>query len=130
MLPVFEGRAEIWDAIAVGMLVMGIAVALTALSFVRVVVDERGLLVRFGLLGRPSKRIPLERVVGARAGEFWPREVGGWGYRRAPTGTAVMVRGGECLVVMQSGDRADFIVSVDDAERAAALLNTLRDARN
>ena len=38
-------------------------------------------------------------------------------------GTTVMLRSGECLVIHSKGK--DFAVSVDDAERGAALLNSL-----
>lgn len=39
-----------------------------------------------------------------------------------------MLRGGECLVIRPSKGR-EFAVSVDDAERGAALLNSLRASR-
>ncbi|MFJ3965041.1 hypothetical protein [Streptomyces sp. NPDC090036] len=39
----------------------------------------------------------------------------------------MMLRSGECLVVRAKGK--DFAVGVDDAGRAAALLNTLAGAR-
>ncbi|MFI0482282.1 DUF1648 domain-containing protein [Actinomadura sp. 9N215] len=103
------------------------ALVLAALTSVRVLVDERGLQVRLGLLGLPAKRIPLDRVVSAYGAEFQPAQMGGWGYRITPDHTALMLRGGPCLVVRQTGAERDFVVSVDDADRGAALLNTLRE---
>ncbi len=51
-----------------------------------------------------------------------PLAYGGWGWRVVPGGTAVVVRGGEALVVeLRSGRR--FAVTVDGAAEAAALLN-------
>ncbi|TDD34854.1 DUF1648 domain-containing protein [Actinomadura sp. KC06] len=103
------------------------ALVLSALTSVRVLVDERGLQVRLGLPGLPAKRIPLDRVVSAYEAEFRPTQVGGWGYRITPDHTVLMLRGGPCLVVRQTGTGRDFVVSVDDADRGAALLNTLRE---
>ncbi|MFC5753983.1 DUF1648 domain-containing protein [Actinomadura rugatobispora] len=97
------------------------------LSSARVTVDGRGLAVAFGPIGRPVRRIPLETVSSAWVEERRPVEVGGWGYRLSGKGTTVMLRKGECLVVQHGPGDARFAVSVDDAERGAALLNALRE---
>lgn len=55
--------------------------------------------------------------------------MGGWGYRLSGLGTTVMLRRGECLVI-RPRQGAEFAVSVDDAERGAALLNTLTTPRS
>jgi hypothetical protein len=107
-----------------GPVVVGLA-GLT-LSSARVTADSRGLAVAFGPLGRPVRRIPLESISAAWAQERRPARVGGWGYRIGGQGTTVMLRKGECLVV-RYGDGDRFAVSVDDAERGAALLNSLRE---
>ncbi|MFC6887414.1 MULTISPECIES: DUF1648 domain-containing protein [Actinomadura] len=112
-------------AIAAACLPLTGAVGL-ALSFVRVTVDARGLAVAFGPFGRPVRRIKLDRISLAWAEDRSPAQAGGWGYRINGLGTTVMLRGGECLVV-RHGDGRDFAVSVDDAERAAAVLNSLRE---
>ncbi|MGH3243971.1 MAG: DUF1648 domain-containing protein [Spirillospora sp.] len=103
------------------------ALMLAALTSVRVLVDERGLHVRSGLFRLPAKRIPLDRVASAYGAEFRPTQIGGWGYRVTPDHTALMLRGGPCLVVKQTGTKRAFVVSVGDADRGAALLNTLRE---
>ncbi|MFI0349847.1 DUF1648 domain-containing protein [Actinomadura sp. 9N407] len=97
------------------------------LSSAQVTVDARGLAVAFGPLGRPVRRIPLESVSTAWAEQRRPAQVGGWGYRISGQGTTVMLRKGECLVVQYGAGDDRFAVSVDDAERGAALLNSLRE---
>lgn len=53
-----------------------------------------------------------------------PAEVSSWGYRGLPGSATIMLRACECLVVrfIRDGELAN---SVDDADRGAALLNSL-----
>ncbi|MGV9943130.1 DUF1648 domain-containing protein [Streptomyces sp. NPDC003401] len=95
---------------------------------VQVTVSEKGLRVSFGPFGRPSRHWAVEDIESARAEDRSPAQVGGWGYRLSGLGTTVMLRGGPCLVVRAGG--RDFAVSVDDAERGAALLNSLGAKRS
>ncbi|MGW2544608.1 hypothetical protein ACWC5I_27960, partial [Kitasatospora sp. NPDC001574] len=67
-------------------------------------------------------------VAAARMERHTPAQVGGWGYRLSGLGTTVMLRRGECLVVRPHRG-VEFAVSVDDAERGAALLNTVAARR-
>ncbi|MEV6681327.1 DUF1648 domain-containing protein [Streptomyces erythrochromogenes] len=99
------------------------ALAVLACSSVRARVTGEGLEVAFGPLGWPVRRWPAAVVESARVEERRPAQVGGWGYRLSGLGTTVMLRAGECLVVRAGGK--DFAVSVDDAARGAALLNSL-----
>ncbi|MFD5511624.1 DUF1648 domain-containing protein [Streptomyces sp. NPDC127051] len=94
-----------------------------ACSSVRVRIAEPGLDVAFGPLGWPVRHWAAADIEWARAEHRTPAQVGGWGYRLSGLGTTVMLRSGECLVIRSKGK--DFAVSVDDAERAAALLNSL-----
>ncbi|WP_019632118.1 hypothetical protein [Actinomadura atramentaria] len=113
--------------LAAGALVVLVAGLL--LSAVRVRVSERGVAIGFGPLGRPVRRIPLERIERAWAEDVRPSQVGGWGLRGLPGSAAVMIRGGDCLVLRyRSGGR--LTVSVDDAGRGAALVNALLDRRD
>lgn len=98
-------------------------------SSVQARVGEHGLEVSFGPLGWPVRRWAPDAVESARVETRTPAQVGGWGYRLSGLGTTVMLRAGECLVVRARGRRTDFALSVDDAERGAALLNTLRTRR-
>lgn len=107
--------------------------ALTSLSVlgcasVQVTVGEKGLKVSFGPFGWPARRWAVEEIESARAEDRSPAQVGGWGYRLSGRGTTVMLRGGECLVIRAGG--REFAVSVDDAERGAALLNSLAAERS
>ncbi|WP_307056318.1 DUF1648 domain-containing protein [Streptomyces achromogenes] len=99
-------------------------VLVLACSSVQARVTERGLDVTFGPLGWPGRHWPLEDIESARTENRTPAQVGGWGYRLSGLGTTVMLRGGECLVIRTAKGK-DFAVSVDDAEHAAALLNSL-----
>ncbi|MFJ8435872.1 DUF1648 domain-containing protein [Kitasatospora sp. NPDC094019] len=106
-----------------------VALAGLGCSSVQARVTERGLDVAFGPLGRPSRHWDPEQIVSARAETRTPGQVGGWGYRLSGRGTTVMLRGGECLVI-RPRQGPEFAVSVDDAERGAALLNTLTSPRS
>ncbi len=105
---------------------MFISMAVMACSSVRVRVAERGMDVAFGPLGWPVRHWDAADIEWARAEDRTAAQVGGWGYRLSGLGTTVMLRSGECLVIRAKG--RDFAVSVDDAERAAALLNSLAGA--
>ncbi|MGW7366082.1 DUF1648 domain-containing protein [Streptomyces sp. NPDC054841] len=89
--------------------------------------SDKGLEVAFGPLGFPARHWAVEDIASARVENRTPAQVGGWGYRLSGLGTTVMLRSGECLVIRSKGK--DFAVSVDDAERGAALLNSLSTRR-
>ncbi|MET7458061.1 DUF1648 domain-containing protein [Streptomyces sp. NPDC005574] len=101
-----------------------VAVLVLGCSSVRALVSERGLEVAFGPLGWPARHWAPEEIESARVDSRTPAQVGGWGYRLSGLGTTVMLRRGECLVIHPTKGR-EFAVSVDDAERGAALLNSL-----
>jgi hypothetical protein len=92
-------------------------------------VSEKGLEVAFGPLGWPTRRWATDDIASARVEVRTPAQVGGWGYRLSGLGTTVMLRSGECLVIRTNTGK-DFAVSVDDAERGAALLNSLNTQRS
>ncbi|MER6399741.1 DUF1648 domain-containing protein [Kitasatospora sp. NPDC001603] len=114
-----------WAAIAPLALV---AAAVLGCSSVQARVTPEGLEVAFGPAGWPVRRWPVQDIESARVEQRTPAQVGGWGYRLSGLGTTVMLRRGECLVV-HPRTGAEFAVSVDDAERGAALLNTLAARR-
>ncbi|MEU9003324.1 DUF1648 domain-containing protein [Streptomyces sp. NPDC048551] len=103
------------------------SLALLGCSSVRARVTVRGLEVALGPLGLPVRSWPVRAIESARAEHRTPAQAGGWGYRINGLGTTVMLRGGECLVIRAKG--RDFAVSVPDAARGAALLNTLAARR-
>jgi hypothetical protein len=93
-------------------------------SSLRTQITEDGLRISYGPLRLLRRHIPINRVQRAWSEERFPSNAGGWGIRGVPGAATVMIRGGECLVVgYVSGGR--FTISIDDAERGAALLNTL-----
>ncbi|MER7701791.1 DUF1648 domain-containing protein [Kitasatospora sp. NPDC097605] len=105
-----------------------VALAGAGCSSVQARVTERGLTVAFGPLGLPARHWAPEEIASARSEQRTPAQVGGWGYRLSGLGTTVMLRRGECLVI-HPHQGTDFAVSVDDAERGAALLNALATHR-
>ncbi len=93
-------------------------------SSVQARVTEKGLEVGLGPWRWPARRWSAESLDSARVETRTAAQVGGWGYRLSGLGTTVMLRAGECLVIRTRNGK-DFAVSVDDAERGAALLNSL-----
>lgn len=90
-----------------------------------VTVDDRGVVART-VLPWPTVVVPLDEVESADVTRVDPtRDFGGWGYRLGRGGrTGIVLRAGEALVVHRSGARR-LVVTVDDAQRGAALLNAL-----
>ncbi|MDI2028574.1 DUF1648 domain-containing protein [Saccharopolyspora sp. TS4A08] len=113
----------------VGVPVLLIGLLVAALSSARVRVDERGVHVAFGLQRYPVRRIRLDQIRVASVANHRALEVGGWGYRVLPATTAIMLRGGECLVLRLTSGR-DFVISVDKPERGAELVNALLAERS
>ncbi|GAA0534383.1 hypothetical protein GCM10011581_08020 [Saccharopolyspora subtropica] len=100
-----------------------------ALSSARVQIDERGVRTAFGPQRWPARRIHLDRITSARAEHRHALGAGGWGYRVLPASTAIMLRGGPCLVLRLTSGR-DFVISVDHPERGAELVNALVTERS
>lgn len=113
--------------VALPALLVGIVVS--ALSTVRIRVDEQGVRAAFGPQRYPVRRIRLEQISSARVVRHRALEVGGWGYRVLPATTAIMLRGGECLVLRLNSGR-DFVISVDKPDRGADLVNALLAERS
>lgn len=106
-------------AAVVGALLMGLA-----LAPVHVVVDDRGLETRYVLTGG-RRRIPLDEIARADTVHIGLiNRYGGIGYRVGPDGVGLLVRPGEALRVTR-GDGSKFTVTVDGADQAAAVLNSL-----
>lgn len=97
----------------------------TMLAF-RVRVSADGLRAR-SLLGWPNNRIPLGRIAKVETVQLDPfREFGGWGWRIATDGRrGIVLRAGEALQITRTDGRV-FVVTVDGASDAAAVLDTLR----
>jgi len=115
-----------WAAALV--LAVTLSIPLLGLTAWTVTVDRRGLTVA-SRLGRPRLLVPLEEIERVGVREVNPvREFGGWGVRTSVTtgSTGVVLRSGEAIEIHRTGGRR-FLVTVDDAERGAALLATLAE---
>ncbi|MFI6766112.1 DUF1648 domain-containing protein [Streptomyces sp. NPDC050355] len=121
------GILGIWISCVILVLSGVVSLAVTS---VRVTVDRRGLTLAPTLpqaFGIRFRRIGPDRVVEATSrrvdcfGEF-----GGWGYRVRGRGSGLVLRSGEGIAVRLTSGR-EFVVTVDDAATAAALLNTYAD---
>ncbi len=103
------------------------AILAAAFSEVRVQVGEAGVVIAFGAWHFPRMTMPLSRISEARAIEVRPMANGGWGYRGSLSMTgraAVVVRRGEGMELRVDGTKT-LVVTVDDAQTAAGLVNDL-----
>lgn len=116
------------DRVVAVPLLFGAAVTLPMAS-VRVTVDRRGLTLSPTPL---SSRCRFRRITPDQIAEAGSRriacfdEFGGWGYRIRAGRSGFVLRSGEGMVVRLTNGR-EFVVTVDDAATAAALLNTYTD---
>ncbi len=80
------------------------------------------------IAGVPCFTVALSEVAESSVVEVHPmKDFGGWGLRGNFKGQfGVIQRAGEALEVRR-GDGSKFVVTVDEADVAAALLNTLAD---
>jgi hypothetical protein len=104
-----------------------VAATVTALTYrLKAKVDATGVTIRFGLLGFPWRHLKLSTIREATARELETFGDGGLGLRFNPvTGTtAYKVRGGPALALTLENGRT-VLVSVDDPETGAGLLNDL-----
>lgn len=112
-----------WEIFAI----LGIVFSLLFVTLARwtVTVDRTGLTVR-PLSRRPRIRVPLEEIIQAEVVTVRPiAEFGGYGLRIGRAGrTGLILRSGPSLQVTRTGGRT-VVVTVDNAETGAALLNTL-----
>jgi len=106
---------------------IAVAIAVAVLAEVHVRVDERAMTIAFGPLGFPRVRIAVDRIQHAERMTVQPMANGGWGYRGSLTAlgrAAVVIRGGEGLRLALR-DNKTMVVTVDDAETGAGLINDL-----
>lgn len=117
-------------AVATGFVLLASALMAVSLLHVDVSVGEQGVRMRGGLLHWPRMHFPLEEVEAARAVEWEPLRgglVSGWGYRgslRLMGRAGWVLRKGPALELDLTRGRR-FVVTVDAADEAAAVLNGL-----
>ncbi|MGW3565439.1 hypothetical protein ACWDSL_16430 [Streptomyces sp. NPDC000941] len=109
--------------IGLPMAVLGVIAVL--LSGCRVTVDRRGLTVSPPVVRLPRLRVPLGRIEEATSRQVSAfDDFGGWGYRIRAGRSGLVLRSGDALCLRLTTGK-EFVVTVDDARTAAALLNTL-----
>lgn len=92
---------------------------------VHVVVGGHNITVELGVWRWPRKAIPVGDISGVGVQKVHPLRYGGWGYRSCGAGCrAFIIRGGDALVLKQSGGRTTM-VTVNDARKGAALVEAL-----
>lgn len=103
-----------------------IALGLLVLVFaqVRVTVSQLGVVVGLGWLGVPSWTVPMGAISQAEVETVNAMAYGGWGYRLRPGVRAIVTRGGEALRLVRP-DKADLVLTVDDAATGAGLINSM-----
>ena len=113
---------SVWLALVPTVILVGVAIAMWRWS---VTIDERGV-VASTVPALFRLTIPLDEIEWADVAQVNPaRDFGGWGYRLGRGGrSGILMRSGEALVVNRSGGRR-LVVTIDDARRGAALLNSL-----
>lgn len=99
-----------------------VVIALMAAAVVTV--SPRGLVVGLGPWGWPRLRVPLEKVERAEVIDVRPVAYGGWGLRWVPGTIGVILRGGPGIRVVKRNGK-EFVVTVDEPEQGAGLLNDL-----
>ncbi|MEE1942652.1 hypothetical protein V1L54_25145 [Streptomyces sp. TRM 70361] len=114
-----------YRSIALWLLV--VPVAFLATGAIRVTVSRRGVTVASLLLPFLRRRFALDRIRQASARWTRPTEIGGWGYRWSPGLSAVSLREGDALWLTLTDDNR-FVITVDDADTAARLVNRLGQA--
>lgn len=116
--------ASYWSTLAIGIVLVPVAIGT---SFWRVRVSAAGFSVR-SLLGLPRFTVPIEEIESARVTQVSPLgDFGGWGIRFGSNGRlGVVVRSGDALEVSRRTGRT-IVVTVSDAESAAALINGFRE---
>ena len=113
-----------WSTLLIAVVLLPVAVGS---SFWRVRVSSAGFTVR-SLLGLPRFAVPNDQIESARVTQVSPLgDFGGWGVRWGSNGRiGVVVRSGEALEVSRKRGRT-IVVTVEDAESAAALINGFRE---
>ncbi len=132
-----RGNGRVLQLIGAAVIVLGIAtwgwstlvllaLGLLVLVFaeVRATVSQRGVVVSLGWLGVPSWTVPMSDITQAEVETVRPMAYGGWGYRLRPGVRAVITRGGGALRLVREG-RADLVLTVDDAQTGAGLINSM-----
>ena len=121
-LAAFTSRGVVWPVVIISVVVLLLVIGTVSWT---VRVDADGLTLR-GIFGLPRIRIPLADVASVDVIDVQPlTQFGGWGIRFGGGGRlGIILRSGEALEVVRRSGRS-VVVTVNDAESAAALLGGL-----
>jgi hypothetical protein len=114
-----------WSWSTIVLILLGLLVL--AFAEVRATVSQRGVVVSLGWLGIPSWTVPMDSISHAEIETVNPMAYGGWGYRLRPGVRAILTRGGGALRLIRD-DKADLVLTVDDAVTGAGLINSMLGA--
>ncbi|KUL45030.1 MULTISPECIES: hypothetical protein [Streptomyces violaceusniger group] len=107
---------------AVSLALLIAAAAFLVTGAIKVTVSPRGVTVASVLVPFLRRNITMDRIERATARWTRPMEIGGWGYRWKPGLWAVSLRKGDALwLELTRGTR--FVITIDDAQTAAELVN-------
>lgn len=122
---VFMAISGQWSSAIMMALTTALMVVLGAAMSANVTVDSRGVRVRsLGFITWAT--IPLETIAGATVGHVSPLgDFGGWGRRVGFNGQQGVVTAEGPGLRLDRGEEGIFVITVADAEAAAATVNTL-----
>lgn len=119
------GGPEIWIVALATIVCIGLTICTVAFN---VRVDDSGLTVE-SPIGFPRFRVTLDEIESASAIKVIPMtDFGGWGIRKVPGATGIILRRGSALEVFKT-DGNRFVVTVADPQQAASLLMGLLEHR-
>lgn len=101
------------------------ALLIVAHSRFRITIGDDRVVASGALAGWPRISVPLATVAAAGTRPVSVREFGGIGLRYRRRSSGVITRSGTALVLTRS-DASEVVVTCDDAEAAAATVNSLR----
>jgi len=111
------------------LLVVVVTAAIATYSHVRVEITDHGVRARLGPLGWPTLYRPMDAIAGAEAVHVNPIRYGGWGHRFTFSATAIVIRGGEGLLLRMKKGR-NFVITVKSPAEAATIINDLIATRS
>lgn len=114
-----------WSWSTIVLILLGLLVL--AFAEVRATVSQKGVVVSLGWVGIPSWTVPIGSISHAEIETVNPMAYGGWGYRLRPGVRAIITRGGGALRLVRE-DKADLVLTVDDAVTGAGLINSMLGA--
>lgn len=102
------------------LVISGVPIAMIAMY--RISIDESGFRVSSVLLGIAFKKLRLDQIEKASAGEIVPAEWGGWGWRFTPGRSALVMKRGPGIKVRDTSGK-EFAANLPSGHEAATVLN-------